>query len=104
MSNTRKDNLNVKMSMFFASECRWSNNFKRRNYEYLHSLGLREDDLELHYSKWSKEPNKFHHEFVVVPNRRKEKAALKNITKLIDYEDWDAYELPLNKRPQEYYW
>lgn len=108
MSNTNRDNLRVKIEEYYDKHyekhgSHWPLPPPGPDFELLNSLGLTTEDLRMNSKYWAKEPSWFRNMFVERPNRRKEKVALKNIKKLEDYDDWDAYELPLARRPKEYW-
>ena len=73
---------------------------------------LTSKELKREVSKWHSDagyhgdygdsPSWFVHEFMEVPFRAKSKMQLKEVLRLVDYEDADV--TTIFKKPQEYYW
>jgi len=106
MSNTYKDKLKYNIKKYYEDRRHnfWeSEQPKPPNYELQHKLGLTNDIIEICKNKFAKGPNRFHHDYTCIPNRRKVKRALDKVKHLADYEDWDPSEIPVDGKPQEWY-
>lgn len=106
MSRTYRDKININIKKYYKDEYnrwKWGEAPDTPNYSLKHELGITDEILKIHWNKYSKGPNHYHHEFTHRPNRRKAKAAMKRVLLLKDYEDWDPGELPIDGKPEEWF-